>query len=122
MCESVASGLDWFRGSDARAAAEKMSDEPEAYSHSRLVTSKDKFKRTLQNSRVSRRSDLSKRTVGQGCIRIVELRVVQEVEELRAELQIDPLGQREHLMGREIDIESAGTNQDVSAGVAECIR
>src|SRR5437899_759855 len=55
-------------------------------------------------------------------IRQVELRMVENVEELRAELQPDALGDREFLEDREIDIGAAGRAKDAAAGVAERVQ
>ena len=52
-------------------------------------------------------------------IRIVQLRVIQEIEELGAILESPALADGEQLVRREIDVEGSGTAQDIAARVAE---
>jgi len=62
----------------------------------------------LSDARVARGCYLSERAVGHSRIRISELRVVQEVEELRAIFQPVPFTESEGLVRREIDVNVPG--------------
>lgn len=52
-------------------------------------------------------------------IRLVELRVIEQVEELSPELQRGPLGDRSHLLHCDVEVELAWTQDDSRAGIAE---
>src|SRR5438309_2098935 len=55
------------------------------------------------------------------CIGQAELRVVEDVEGFRTELDLPPFANREVFEERHIPVPASGTNQDVSASVAVCI-
>src|SRR3569833_580572 len=105
-----------FSGSALPAAAPAATAMPEPTSRSAslrvflrsvAVLLKHQLKRSLHHAWISCGRDLAECTVGPGGVGIVELRVVQEVEELGAELQADVLRDREDLLCREIVIERA---------------
>ncbi len=51
-----------------------------------------------------------------------ELRVIEDVEGLRAELEFHPFTNREVFEKRHIPIPAAGSDQDIAAGVAIGVR
>src|SRR5205814_5885898 len=64
------------------------------------------------------RRDVSESFGSEGRSRIAEVRMIQEVEELGAELQFQTLFDREILEQRVIDVEQARPMQNVAARVA----
>ena len=61
---------------------------------------------------------------GSGFVRVIELRLVEEIERLRAELQVHALAYRKRnfLEQREVDLIGSGADDDVSSRITVSIR
>src|SRR4051794_13473643 len=66
-----------------------------------------------------RRRDLPEGGDREVVLRLGEIRVIEQVERLAAELQRDPLGDLRVFRDRQVDVLEAGAGQDVPARIAE---
>src|SRR5580658_5876787 len=83
------------------------------------------FQRELHDARVTRRLQLSKCAVAYRVVRVVEIRVVEQVEEFAPELNLSEFMDGELLEQGEVHIHQARPRQEVSAclskGTGRCI-
>jgi hypothetical protein len=64
------------------------------------------------SGRADRVRDHSRARASDGLTRKIELRVIQNVEELAAELQVEPLGKQKLLEDGEVQVGAAGSNKE----------
>ena len=80
-----------------------------------LLTSEVELQRKLNDARICRGKNLTECTALQTGVRIAEFRVVKDIEEFRAEGQLQPFAdQCGFLDERKIQVSSAWTTQEVS--------
>src|SRR5438045_4066771 len=108
------SGYERFCGPDVPDAEGMSNPAPGSNSKSRRVTLKNKFQRHLDDSRIPCAGNLAKRAICDGCVRVVELGVIEEIEELRSVLKFVSLTEREDLMSGKIDVEGSRPDQNIS--------
>src|SRR4051812_48524361 len=80
------------------------------------------FSSELQHARIPRTGRLPEGAAAEIRTDAIELGVVERVERLRTELEIQGLADLERLVNRRVDIEAAGSERNVLAGVAESVR
>jgi hypothetical protein len=76
------------------------------------------FERELNDARVGRSADLSEEWAGKRAVGIGEIDIVEEVEELGAELEKRFFEDRYVFEGGEVGVDGSGADQRVSAGIA----
>src|SRR5580698_4762662 len=72
--------------------------------------------------RSQRGRDDSSLCVTNRCVRQIELRVVEHVEQLSAKLNVDSVRNSDVLEQRSVEIKAAGASQDISARFAERVQ
>ena len=88
-------------------------------SSAETIGSKDQLERKLQDARAPSRKNLPHRRISDAMVRLTEVDIVEDIEELRPELEARPLGDFSVLYDSEIRVEKARAAQNVPAGVAK---
>ena len=74
-----------------------------------------KLQRQLNDARIGRGKNLAERAAGKAGVRIVEFRVVEDIEELRTKCQLHPfVGQRRFLNEGQVQVGSSRSTEEVS--------
>ena len=115
------------RGARSPSASGKRGQSPFRTVHSRKkgispFYCKMKLQPELHDARVAGGQDLAEAGRIRCDVRRTEIRVVERVEHLGAELDVAPLAEDESLRQREIEVRQPGPAHDADAGVAERLR
>ena len=112
-------GLRRYR--HCQSVSECSRSPPRACQSSTMRHSEYKLKSHLHDPRIASICDASKVTVRNRGVRVIQLRMIEEIEELGPILNLKSFAERECSVRREVDIECSRSDQYIAAGVAEAV-